>query len=141
MKKETRKKEESRWINVHDDNVMREMGLIRPFEQTPRDKSVWTKTSNERRLLRSIRHSGNSNDMHFHTIPYQFVQIPGKLIIYLKKNKVYPKTTYSTECWKSDISDILAQYKTHNRKLNTFESIIAKYVWNGKTYSANELPI
>lgn len=149
MKKETTKspknkaiqKEESRWIDVHDDNVMREMNFLRPFLQTPRDKNVWTKTPYERRILQSVKHTCSKNkDMHFHSIPAKSTKVSSKLIIYLKKNKVFPKTTYSTECWQSDIPSILSKYVITNHKLNVSESVVAKYTWNGKTYYPGELP-
>ena len=50
MKKQNTKRpkkgnpEENCWIDIHNDDVMREMGLIRSYVQVPRDKSVWTKT-------------------------------------------------------------------------------------------------
>lgn len=148
MKKENTKspnkavqQEEDRWIDVHNDDVMREMGFFRPFNQAPRDESVWTKTPYERRILQSVKHSCNKNeDMHFHSTPAKFIRVPGKLIIQLKKNRVYPKTTYSTKCWQSDIPSILAQYVITNHKLNITESVVAKYTWNGKTYYPGELP-
>ncbi len=132
--------QEDRWINVHDDNVMREMGLFRPFNQAPRDESVWTKTPNERRLLKEVKYANRGKDMHFRAAPSKFIKIRGKLIIQLRKNKVYPKTTYSTECWQSDISDILSKYIIANHKLKISESAVAKYSWNGKTYYPGELP-
>lgn len=148
MKQETTKspknkaiqQEEDRWINVHDDNVMREMGFFRPFNQSPRDESVWTKTPNERRLLRAVKHSCKDEDMHFHATPHKFIKVPGKLIIQLRKNNVFPKTTYSTKCWQSDIPEILSRYVINNKRLNISESAVLKYTWNGKTYNYNELP-
>lgn len=139
-KKGTPSDKDDRWINVHDDDVMREMGFFRPFNQTPRDESVWTKTPNERRILKEVHYSWKGVDMHFHASPRKFIKVPGKLIIQLKKNKVFPKTTYSTECWQSDIRDILSKYVVNNHKLNISESVVAKYTWNGKTYYPGELP-
>ena len=132
--------DEDRWIDVHDDNVMREMGFNRPFNQAPRDESVWTKTPNERRLLKMVRHSCKGEDMHFHSAPSKFIRVRGKLIIHLKKNKTFPKTTYSTECWQSDIQEILSKYIITNNNLKISESAVAKYTWNGKTYYPGELP-
>lgn len=116
-------KEENRWVDIHDDNVMREMGLLRPFEQSPRDKSVWTKTPYEKRILSTISRKGGG---HFHSVPSKFKRVPGKLVIYLKKNNKFPKTTYSRECWESDIPNILSKYP------------VAKYSWNNKTYTINK---
>lgn len=135
--KEVTKQKESTWIDVHDDNVMREMGFLRPFLQTPRDKSVWTKTPQEHRAIKKVKYS---SDMHFHSIPTKIINVPGKLIIQLKKNKSFPKTTYSIECIQSDIPRIVSKFVVKNNKLKTFENIISKYTWNGKTYQYGELP-
>lgn len=127
-------KEEDRWINVHDDDVMREMGFLRPFLQKPRDESVWSKTNYERKLLKKLRHSVKGKNMHFHIIPCQFKPVRCKLIINLYKNKKFNKTTYSTVCWQHEIPSVLANYQLSNVNL------VRKYSWNGKTYKSNELP-
>lgn len=148
MKQETTKspknkaiqKEENRWINVHDDNVMREMGFFRPFEQSPRDEGVWTKTPNERRLLKVVKRTGKGEDMHFHSVPSKFIGVQGKLIVQLRRNKVFSKTTYSIKCLQSDIQNVLSKYVVTNHRLNIPESVVVKYTWNGKTYYPGELP-
>lgn len=147
MKKETTKspknkaiQKEDRWIDVHNDNVMREMGFMRPFNQTPRDKSVWQKTPNERRLLRNVKHSVRNRDMHFHTAPAKRATVRTKLIIHLKSNKVFPKSTYSQECLNTHISDALGRFQVTNPKTGNSKSIVAKYSYNGRTYALNEIP-
>lgn len=137
--KAIQREEEDRWIDVHDDNVMREMGFFRPFNQTPRDRSVWTKTPNERRLLKEFRHSVKE-EMRTGVPPRKIIPVRAKLIIQLKKNRKYPKTTYSTECWQHEIGDILSQYFQRNNKTNYVENIVAKYTFNGRTYGPNERP-
>lgn len=146
MKKENTKspkkgnpvEEEDRWIDVHDDDVMRAHGLWRPYNQSPRDPSVWTKTPSERRLLKKLRHSFKG-DMHFHSAPRKIIRVRAKLIINLYKNKRFSKTTYSTECWQHEIPEILAKYRVTDR--NGFStSVVRKYVWNGKTYDPHDLP-
>ena len=145
MKKEKTKspnkatQQEDSWVNIHDDNVMREMGIFRPYVQSSRDESVWTKTPNERRLLKVVKHTYKKGDMHFYTVPNKFIKVYGKLIIQLKKNKKYPKSTYSVKCWQSDIQNILSKYtvETNNK---TVKNIVAKYSWNGRTYYPGELP-
>lgn len=122
-------KKDSGWIDVHDDDVMRAMGFFRPYNQTPRDESVWTKTPEERKRLKKYKR--RQEDMHFHSVPEKFIKVPGKLIIQLVKNKKYPNTTYSHKCWQSDVPFILAKYA----------DIVRKYIWNGKTYSPNQLPV
>ena len=148
MKKETTKspknkatqKEESRWINVHDDDVMRKMGFNRPFIQTPRDKSVWQKTPNEHRLLKNVKHTAKKEDMHFHHIPSKRAIVCAKLIVQLMPNNIFPKSTYSQECLNTHISDILGKFQTTNPKTGYCKSLVAKYSYNGRTYAPNELP-
>lgn len=130
---------DDRWVDVHDDAVMRELGYSR-FDVAPRDESVWTKTPRERELLKKLRPTWKGLNMHFHTRPRKFIKVPGKLIIQLRKNNVFPKTTYSTKCWQSNIPEILSRYVINNKRLNISESAVLKYTWNGKTYNYNELP-
>lgn len=139
MTKVNKSVKEDRYIDVHNDEVMNEMGLYRPSLQTPRDKSVWTKTPNERRLLRELRHS-MKKDMHLHSIPVRYIPIRGKLVIQLKKNKKFTKSTYSTDCWQHEINDILLKYFWRNSKTKYPESLVLKYSFNGKTYQPNERP-
>lgn len=142
MKKETTKnpknkviqKEEDCWIDVHNDNVMREMGFMRPFNQAPRDKSVWQKTSTERRLLKNVKHSVRKEDMHFHSVPPKRATVRAKLIVQLKPNKVFPKSTYSQECLDTQVNNILERFQIIDSKTGYSRSVVAKYSYNGKTY-------
>jgi hypothetical protein len=126
--------DEDRWINVHDDKVMREMGFPRPSIQSPRDESVWSKTISEKITVRKFKHMFKQRDGHFHGIPKQTTPVVGKLIITLMKNKYYPKTTYSMKCKQHEIPDILAKFKAHDKKSGIDVSVVKKYYWNGKTY-------
>lgn len=149
MKKETTKKvlknkadqkEEDRWIDVHNDDVMREMGFNRPALQAPRDKSVWSKTAYEKRILRNVRHSHRKEDMHFHSIPAKRATVRAKLIIQLKPNKVFPKSTYSFLCWDTNVEDMLNKFRLANHKTGQTESVVAKYSYNGISYGPEERP-
>ena len=115
-----KKKEENRWIDVHDDMVMREHGLIRSLPQSPRDENVWTKTPNELRILRTVRNSCK-DDMHFNSIPVRNGKVRAKLIVQLKRNKKFAKSTYSFTCLDTEVSDILSK----------FDNYVAKYSFNG----------
>lgn len=131
-------REEDRWVDVHDDALMVELG-IRPSMLAPRDKSIWSKTSNERRLLKTLRRSSKER-IYFHSIPERSIPVRAKLIIYLKKNNKFPKTTYSTECWQNEIRSILLNYYQRNKKTGTNECLVSKYAYNDKTYGPNEKP-
>lgn len=126
------------WIDVHDDELMIKLG-IRPPHAAPRDKSVWTRTQYEKKILKSERckHKGDS---HFHSVPQKSIPVRARLIIYLKKNKKFPHTTYSTECMQHEIGNILPNYYMENYKTKCNECLIAKYVYNGKTYAPDERP-
>lgn len=135
MKRDTRQE----WVDVHNDELMHEM-IGRPTNVVPRDPSVWTKTPKEKKLLRNIRHSFNKYDNHFHSEPKKSIPVEGKLIIFLKKNNRFDKTTYSIKCFQHDIPEILAQYRVNNFKKKVSYSVISKYTWNGKTYKIGEYP-
>ena len=138
-KKGTPEVEEDLWIDVHDDNVMREMGFFRPYDQKPRDPSVWTKTPYERRILKSVRHLFKG-DWHCPSIPRKSIPIRAKLIIQLNKNDEFDKTTYSTQCWMHEIGDILSRYIVRNRVTGLADNLVRWYTFNGKKYAPNERP-
>lgn len=43
------------WVDVHNDDDMRKNGLWRPYDVTPRDPSVWTKTPKEKAALKKAK--------------------------------------------------------------------------------------
>lgn len=126
------------WVDVHNDALMVSLG-IRPPYLPQKDKSVWTKTSYEKKILKSLRR-GNSSRIHFHSIPMKSIPVRAKLIIQLKKNKVFPKSTYSIECWQHEIGNILQRYYYSNKKNGTNECLVLKYKYNGKEYQPSERP-
>lgn len=133
-KKKSVKKEENRHVNIRDPKVRKEIGLI--WEEPRFVMPIRTKTKHEREVLRNAKNSIRKEDMHFHTAPYKYSTVKAKLIIYLKPNKDFEKTTYSKECSLSQIAEILSNYR---RKKNN-ESLIAKYSYDGKTYQPNTYP-
>jgi hypothetical protein len=135
--KKTNKREDDRWVDVHNDALMVELG-IRPKDREPRDKSVWTKTSQETKLLKKLRRQFKHINGHFHNIPQKHIPVWGKLIIYLFKNNKFSKSTYSTKCWQHDIPNIISSYTVRSK--DSFKNVVMKYSWNGKTYNSNEFP-
>lgn len=131
-------REEDRWVDIHDEDIMVELG-IRPKALSERDPSVWTKTPNEKRLLKELKHSVKGR-IHFNSTPVKSIPVRSKLIIFLKKNNKYPKSVYSTECWQHEIGDIISRYTCDNKVSKLPESIVLKYSYNGKTYSPRERP-
>ena len=130
--------DEDFWVDVHDDAQMVELG-IRPPSLAPRDPSVWTKTPYEKRILKSLRriHKGR---MHFHSSPIKHIPVRARLIVQLKHNKKFPKSTYSSECNMHEIGSILSKYYQWNKKNKCTECLIVKYSYNGKTYKPWERP-
>lgn len=126
------------WVDVHDDTLMIKLG-IRPRPATPRDPSVWTKSKQEKKILKTLKctHKGK---MHFGTPSYRSIPVIAKLIVQLKKNKVFPHTTYSTICSMHQIGDILNFFHQLDRQSKTMVNVIDKYIFNGKTYMPNERP-
>lgn len=131
---------DERWIDVHDDDVMRAMGFFRPFNQSPRDPSVWRKTPREREALKRVKTSWKHEDGHFHTSPRKQGCVRAKLIVQLRKNKEFPNTTYSFVCLNTAIDSILGRFLGINPKTGFPETLVAKYTYNGKTYTPQERP-
>ena len=128
----TIQKEEDRFINIHSDFECAKYGVYRAGAYTGRDESVWKRTKNERRILRNIKKVKHLS--HFPFVAIQRIPVRGKLIIYLNKNKKFPKTTISIECWQHEISEILCKY------VHKSESLVMKYSFNNRTYGPNERP-
>lgn len=133
---------DERWIDVHDDDVCREMGILRPFNQSPRDPSVWSKTPNERRILKNTiaMCGGKIKGWHCPAFFQKESTVKAKMIVQLKKNKVFDKTTYSTTVGNMEIGNVLSQFIAWNPRTQRYESLVKSYTFNGKTYSADERP-
>lgn len=127
-------KSESSWVDVHNDELMISLG-IRPPHLIQRNPSVWKKSEQEKKILKSRRRI-HKREMHFNSVPQKSIPVIAKLIIYLRKNNQFSRTTYSTKCWQHDVDDILSNY----RDSNSGESLVLKYVYNNITYQPNERP-
>lgn len=142
MKQESNKKpnktSNSGWVDVHDDALMVELG-IRPKSLSPKDPNVWTKTNQERKLLRNLKRS-HKEKIHIGSIPEKVIPVKAKLIIQLKRNNKFPNTTYSMICDMHKISNILNSFMQYDKQSKTMINLVAKYKYNGKEYSPNELP-
>ena len=142
MKQENNKKSNNinnnGWIDVHDDALMVELG-IRPKPLSPKDPNVWTKTNQERKLLRNLKRS-HKEKIHMGSIPEKVIPVKAKLIIQLKRNNKFPNTTYSMICYMHKISNILSSFMQYDKQSKTMINLVAKYKYNGKEYSPNELP-
>lgn len=132
--KQSKKKEER--INVHNDDEVRAAGIFRPFDVTPRDPSVWTKTKKERQQLKRMKHLKLPNG-HFFDTPSKHPVVTAKLIIQLKKNNKFPQTTYSFMCTDTSVAGYLRQFITTSKKGNTL-NLISWYKYNGRQYGPNE---
>ena len=126
------------WVDVHDAALMIELG-IHPHPATPRDSSVWTKSKQEKKILRTLR-CAHKGKMYLGTSPRKVIPVQDKLIVQLKKNKRFPYTTYSTICYMHQIGDILNFFYQQDRQTKTAINVVAKYTYNGKTYKPNERP-
>ena len=131
-------KGESKWIDVYDDDLMVKLGMRQP-PVVPKYKNVWTKTTYEQKSLR-IERSKNNKKTHFFSSVCKEIPVRDTLIIHLKKNKKFPKTTYSIKCWQNEIGDILLKYYYNNHKTGNTECLVSKYYYNGRTYSPEERP-
>ena len=133
---------DERWIDVHDDDVCREMGIIRPFDVTPRDPSVWSKTPNERRILRNMimMCGGKIKGWHCPAFPQKESTVKAKIVVQLKKNKIFDQTTYSKVVGNREIDNVLSQFVVWNPRTQKNESMVKSYTFNGTQYNANERP-
>lgn len=127
MKEENKEKG---WIDINDDDLMVKLGLRLPLLEF---RGSSTKTSQERKALRSVKRMFKKK-MHFHMVPQKTIPVQAKLIVYLKKNKKFPHTTYSFNCWMHQIGNIIGLF--YNKEIN----LVDKYIYNGKTYGPNERP-
>lgn len=125
-------------VNVHDDEQMVKLGIRNPVCE-PRDPSVWTKTSQEKKVLKRYR-KRNFGNMSMHSYPHKSIPVIAKLIVYLKKNNIFPYTTYSHECFMDRIGLILSQYTHIGKKSGVAQNLVSKYAYNGKTYRPEETP-
>lgn len=126
------------WVDIHDEDLMIQLGIHQP-DLEPRDPSVWTKTSSERKFLKSLRHFFKA-EMRASSMPRKSIPVIAKLVIQLKPNSKFQKSTYSTACWMHDIGSILAKYTQINQTTGFSESLVNKYSYNGKTYLPGETP-
>ncbi len=138
MKKEiVKKKIEERWIDVHSDSECAKYGIYRARVMEPRDESVWSKTPHERHILHTL--GKLKGDNHFHTVPKKIIPVRDKLIIYIKPNKKFNKTTYSRKCWQHEIPELLSKYVRYVKDKGN-QSLVLKYSFNGITYDSKEVP-
>lgn len=126
------------WVDVNDDNLMVELGIRYPRLE-PKDSTVWTKTPYEKKMLKSLRKTCKDS-IHFSTAPLKPIPVQAKLIIQLKKNNSFPKTTYSFKCYQHEIGSILLNFYQTNKKFGGKECLVSKYSFNGKTYAPDERP-
>lgn len=131
------KNEEKKPVDVANDDQMVALKLRNP-KVSQRDPSVWSKTEEEKKSLKYFRGLFNFNTSNWAAPRYK-IGTPSKLIVFLKgfkrveKGEPRPKSTVTHICVNSEVEDILSSYKKQNLE-------IVKYVWQGKTYRANEVP-
>lgn len=134
---ESVKDTKSSWIDVHNADLMIKLGIQCPYAE-PRDSSVWTKTSYDKKSLQ-IAKSKNKEKMRSSVVPRKTTPIYSKLIICLKPNNRFEHTTYSIVCGLHQIGDYLQYFSDNDKQKNTY-SVVDKYYYNGKTYSPTERP-
>lgn len=131
------KKQSTIEVNIHDDELMVSLG-IRPPKLEEKDPSVWTKTSNERRILKSLRRKFK-NKFIGGDIKVKPIPVLARITVNLHKNSIFPHTTYSKICYQHQIREFLDKFYDVDKNGLVY-SLYDKYVYNGKTYEAGELP-
>lgn len=127
-------KKEPKPVNVYDDKEMTEAGFPRGAVKEIYD---WSKTKNERKALKKMKHRTPKLDGHFGIAPKPYSGAYCKIVIKLKKNGTFPYTTYSKICNLNNISEVLERYS--NPK--TGKTLVTSYTFNGRTYMPNERPV
>lgn len=137
-----------RWIDIHDHDLMVSLGMQQPYYEG-RDPSVWEKSLEEKAKLAVMKSRCST------ILPSSWPYIPkrspfsGKLIVRIRPSNKFKfvdkhgneqKKTYFSHknVCLSDIPNVLAQYYVWKDKAR--QTLVISYTWNGKTYSANELP-
>nr|DAJ71567.1 MAG TPA: hypothetical protein [Caudoviricetes sp.]DAN75112.1 MAG TPA: hypothetical protein [Caudoviricetes sp.] len=126
MKKEEKKKEEDKRVDVNNDAEMVALGIRNPFV-TPRDPSVWTKTEKERKAWKKQRRFPAPDSRW--APPARTSRFVGRLIVNVKG---LDKTTYRHDCPETDIPYLLSKYKSEH-------SSIVRAFWNGKEIDPERL--
>lgn len=116
-------------VNVHSEKEMIEAGLRIFHSLIGRDDTVWSKTKKERKQLDRIKYSAGEISKNS-CAPRKTSYLRDKLIVYLKKNKNFDKSTYSIICWKHEIPFIISSFIN-----NKGDSLVNKYYFNGRTYT------
>lgn len=119
-------------VDVQNNAMMIAEGIRLP-DLKPRDPAVWTKTPEEKRLLKIAKRRDNSKFLsQWSAHPKNGFSYQAKLIFHIKPNDVFTKTTYSFDCRIHEIQAILKKFKN---------CIFGTYSWNGKEYDRTELPV
>jgi hypothetical protein len=82
----------------------------------------WAKSEEEHQLLQ--KYKCKQRDGHFHTIPPKQNSVYNKLIIQLKSNDMFPKSTYSFMCYDGNVKNLVNRF---NEKGN----FVHNYSFNG----------
>ena len=130
--------DEDFWVDVYDDALMVELGM-RPPVFVPIDQSIFSKTAQELRVLKSLKRVHKSK-AHFHSVPIDHIPVKGRVIVQLKRNNKFPNSTYSSECYMHEIGNILSRYYQFNKKIGSTECLIVKYFYDGRSYKPEERP-
>lgn len=94
-------------VNIHNDQECIDLGLRLP-KRVPRDPSIWTKSSKDKRALKAIKKTVKTPNLGW-APPQKESRLSETLIINVKD---YPKTTYTFKnCPETNIDYILNKYK------------------------------
>lgn len=126
MKKEEKKKEGDKKVDVTNDAEMVALGIRNP-NLTPRDPSVWTKTEKERKAWKKQRNFPAPNSRW--AAPVKVSRFIGRLVVNVKG---LDKTTYCHNCPETDIPYLLNKYRSER-------SSIVRAFWNGKEIDPERL--
>lgn len=120
------------WVDVHDDELMVSLGIHLPNFVAP----DFAKTPKEKKILKKAKASSPKMERMYGSYKETPYPLYDKLIVHLKKNDNFSKSTYSFQIWQRQIQGTVGQFTTRKGK-----SVVDYYIWNGKKYGPTELPI
>lgn len=132
MKKQQVKKVKEEKVDIKNDKLMIELGMRLPDRIIP----DFSKTLKEKKMIKKMKKACNEVSRNWSSAEESSYPLESKIIVNLKKNISYPKTTYSRVIWQYQIDNYINSFRS--KKGNC---LVKSYYWNGKTYNVNELPI
>lgn len=101
-------------VDVSNDRQMVRLGIRPPMLE---EIHLIKNSDAEKKQLRRLRKSFKGDSHFAHLNRKHEPNYEGRLIVCLSKNNVFPNTTYSIKCWRSQISGMLERYTVNEKSV------------------------